>query len=408
MNNASIARHPFSTTKCAYATGGMKTRLAICQSSIDPIPVRRDHPYQNDTLPLSLLTMNNVQSTIIIIFSAIRISSCFICPTYPVVDSAERIRGSLRRSGARLDVGHCASCPSSDDLAEADDYCLEFPIRLFPPSRRKFFRAISAYCMGYVEWSMLSTRVFGQSDLQGSLSPLESRLEQNSLDPPPYGMEGTDVYYPSWFEGKWSVISTCMDVQAPCGVALFGGNRTYASAKREIGLSTEYESRFLRINRGSESSDCCMIADREFNVQSIARATMGSNSVLDVPLATPNRFTCILAPMGSPDVLQVDLITLKRRQDEQINPMIFNCAEVARQIVGPGGRSASQASRLKEIETISLYTYDSQKSDRITCRQRSATYLLPSQQDPVALRMWQASQGRPVDIRFYDVVYTKR
>jgi len=43
----------------------------------------------------------------------------------------------------------------------------------------------------------------------------------------------------------------------------------------------------------------------------------------------------------------------------------------------------------------------------IQCRQRSATYLLPSKEDPVMLRMWLATQGKPVDVRYYDMVFTK-
>lgn len=233
---------------------------------------------------------------------------------------------------------------------------------------------------------------------------LERRLIENLLTPPSYGMETPDVYYPSWFDGKWQVESTTTDVQAPCGVALFGGNQTYTNARQEIGSTMTYESRFLRAAKDGAST---VIADREYNVRSIARAAMGPNSVLDIPTSTPNKFTAILSPQGSPSVLQVDLLILNRRQEPQTSPLEFQCSEVCRQIVAPVGRSSAPASLLKEIETISLYTYNTEK-DTVLCRQRSATFLLPSQENPTALRMWQASQGRPVDVRFYDVTYTKR
>jgi hypothetical protein len=71
---------------------------------------------------------------------------------------------------------------------------------------------------------------------------------------------------------------------------------------------------------------------------------------------------------------------------------------------------------LKQIETASLYRLvqppeqrgnDNKNNMIIQCRQRSATFLLPSQQDPVALRLWQMARGRPIDVRFYDVTYSR-
>jgi hypothetical protein len=68
-----------------------------------------------------------------------------------------------------------------------------------------------------------------------------------------------------WFSGTWTVRSETMDVQAPCGVGLFGGNATYQAAKSDVGNILKYESRF--INDGSGH----VTADREYNVRSIAR-----------------------------------------------------------------------------------------------------------------------------------------
>jgi hypothetical protein len=230
---------------------------------------------------------------------------------------------------------------------------------------------------------------------------LESRVTENLLSPPPYGMEAADVLYPSWFTGTWKVESTGTQVQAPCGITLFGGNTTYQSALKEVGTALAYESRFI-------SSGDTTIADREYNVKSIAKAAMGSNSVVDVMQATPNKFSCVLSPKGSPSLLKVDLITLLRRQ-EVVDDLHFDCSEVVREIVAPVGQSgppASSATILKEVETTSLYSFDPDKGV-IRCRQRSAVFLLPSQQNPMAMKMWEASRGRPVDVRLYDVLYTK-
>ncbi len=112
----------------------------------------------------------------------------------------------------------------------------------------------------------------------------------------------TDAF--SWFAGTWKVVSECTNVLAPCGIVLFGGNRTYEAALAERGpsKSLNYESRFL------VSGDSA-VADREFNVKSIARVAM---------------------------------------------------------------------------------------------------FLLPSQDDPMALQMWQATRGRPIDVRYFNVRYEKK
>ncbi len=116
-----------------------------------------------------------------------------------------------------------------------------------------------------------------------------------------------------------------------------------------------------------------------------------------------------------------DILTIARKA-ETISPTKFACSEVVRQIVSPASSraGASTPKLVKEIETISIYdvgrgndnNYVATGDDlgtirQIPCRQRTATYLVPSQTDPVALKMWQMSRGRPVDVRYYDVLYTR-
>ena len=113
-------------------------------------------------------------------------------------------------------------------------------------------------------------------------------------------------------------------------------------------------------------------------------------------------------------MLTVDLIVLNRRQ-EDVSTNRFDCSEVVREIVSPVLDRPKQQQQqqqqqaqpiLKEIETTSLYTYFPD-TDQIRCRQRSATFLLPSNENPMALKMWQASGGRAIDVRFYDVTYSR-
>ena len=259
---------------------------------------------------------------------------------------------------------------------------------------------------------------------------LESRVDGNVLSPPPYGMETGDIVYPSWFRGTWRVSSTTRSVQAPCGILLgFASNATYDAAMADVGTALQYECRFLATattpttddndnNKNGEDAAAGCIADREFNVRRIAQAAFGSlNCVLDIPLATANKLTAILAPPGAPQPFQVDLFVVNRRQ-ETVSSTQFDCSEVVREIIvaagGSGGNNpttttATTAPRpvLKEVETTSLYTYDA-ASDSVACRQRSATYLLPSQTNPLQFRKWEMAQGRPVDVRYYDVLYTRK
>ena len=205
-----------------------------------------------------------------------------------------------------------------------------------------------------------------------------------------------------WFSGYWKIGSETKDVQAPCGVGLFGGNATYNNAREDIGNVLKYDCRFLNTDGG-------VIADREFNVKSIAKVSMGENSVVDISTATPNKFSCLLAPKNAPSLLAVDLIVLNRRQEKDPDPNKFYCSEVVREIATPVDDSQRQQRRpavLKEIETTSVYTYDP-KRDEVRCTQRSAAFLLPSAQNEMAMRMWQLSRGRAIDVRFYDVIYTR-
>ena len=306
-----------------------------------------------------------------------------------------------------------------------------------------------------------------------TLSPLEARYYQSgggdassssssssSYGPPPYGMEAPDVYYPSNFLGTWRATSRTTSIEAPCGRDLFGGggagyDETYRSEVAG-GTALEYRARFVPSYRGdpgggsASSADVACVADREYNAREIARAAMGAWSVIDTAVATPNRYSCLLAPprgndgseQAGGDLISVDILAIGRRAEGGPASSSssssgselpsspnggggggsggwdgkFACAEYVRQIVSKArsnnGRENPNSMALtisplsvKEIETISIYSVDGE--DRITCRQRTATYLVPSQTDPIAFKRWQMSRGRAVDVRRYHVTYTR-
>lgn len=109
-----------------------------------------------------------------------------------------------------------------------------------------------------------------------------------------------------------------------------------------------------------------------------------------------------------------DILAIARKY-EPISPTRFVCSEVVRQIVSPASRSNPNAPptsplSVKEIETISVYTVDNAETSamkQINCKQRTAMFLVPSQTDPIAFKKWQMTRGQPVDVRYYDVTYSK-
>ena len=244
---------------------------------------------------------------------------------------------------------------------------------------------------------------------------LEARLQANSIDSPTYGMESsdTDIFYPEYFLGSWKATSSTIDIQAPCGYQLFaGGKAAFDSATQKEVIEKDvlqYKARFITQSRADDASTSYIAADREFNAKEIAKAAMGGYSVLDVPIATPNRFSCILGPPDGSNLICVDIITIGRKS-EPLSDNKFACSEVVRQIVSPARKNNPNAPptsplSVKEIETISVYTKIN--DDKIQCRQRTATYLVPSQTDPLAFKKWQLSEGKSVDVRCYDVIYSR-
>lgn len=249
-------------------------------------------------------------------------------------------------------------------------------------------------------------------------SSLAARVADNSLAPPPYGMETPDIFYPPAFRGSWRAVSRTVDVAAPCGVELFAGGRAGYDRAVQSEITErhdlEYRARFVAPPGGGDDAaggGDRLVADREYNAREMAKAAMGEYSVVDTPLATPNRYSCLLAPPGGgSDLLCVDIVAIARKAEPATSPDAFACSEFVRQIVSPSRRNNPNAApvsplSVKEIETISIYTVVGE--DTITCRQRTASFLVPSQTDPIALKKWQMSQGRPVDVRYYDVTYTR-
>jgi hypothetical protein len=214
----------------------------------------------------------------------------------------------------------------------------------------------------------------------------------------------------------------------------------FKKAREEIDngeLDLTYSCRFVR-GEGDK-----IVADRGYNIKTIASASMGSVSVLDLA-ATPNEVKCALQPSNAGGVLfKVDILALSRKQqyDESSNVYVFD--EVGRNVVETVVGGERKSVGLKEVETISSYEQVGEgkvrgrqkvRAKKLSSRRdyslimpchsqrlppphpspphpypQSLTYLVPSP-DPSTMefKMWAATGGKPIDVRTYDVTYTKR
>ena len=293
---------------------------------------------------------------------------------------------------------------------------------------------------------------YGDNNDHAILPTLRQRVEGGVVTPSPYMLETSDVFYPEWFNGVWSTESTTLSIEAPAGIALFGGNRSFQLALDDINRTISYETRFRLVRTPTAAPTGTVVADREFNIASIIRATMGKSAVLDVPSGQnddPNRIVFVLSPTGAngtifraelrasgrhveesmlpssamdtnatPDTEQSAFITAKenigasktRSMATTNNEKRFDVLETVRQVVAADrstttGISTSSPPLVKDIETTTLYTKIG--DNRIEALQRTASFLVAStNSDPLKAAAIQRMGGRAVDVRTYKVVYT--
>jgi len=270
---------------------------------------------------------------------------------------------------------------------------------------------------------------------------LRQRVEGGAISPTTYSLESPDVYYPSWFNGVWATESTTLSVEAPAGIPLFGGNRSHDIALDDVGQTIRYDTRF-RLEPApspppppppySTVADMAVVADREYNIGSIVKATMGEQAILNVPVGqdNPNRLVFVLSPAGANGtIFRAELRVTSRRTETPFPSTVagreagFDVFEGARQVVtversaanaGGGGETGAmpkpQSKKgppplIKDIETTTLFTKIG--DGKIEALQRTATFLVPSTNaDPMKAAAIQRMGGRAVDVRTYRVVYT--
>ena len=183
----------------------------------------------------------------------------------------------------------------------------------------------------------------------------------------------------------------------------------FAAARAELEAApVVYEARWIRDGRGR------LIADRPYNIGSIAAATMGGRDVLQqLPSSDafdPNGLIFKLKPEGSDVTYRAELRALARRFEPSAGELrdssgllVFDAGELSRQSISLPGKELVQPPSVKDIETINCFTRLS--PTKVAAVQRTSTWLVAT--EGYAAMRAQAADGRAVDIRTYDVLYER-
>jgi len=237
------------------------------------------------------------------------------------------------------------------------------------------------------------------------------------------GLDAADVYYPEWFSGKWRASSKLVQVLAPAGPEVFSpgrnGSLALANAREGVGDVLAYDVRWVKLPSGQ------LVVDREYNLASITRASMGGRAVQDIQTDGPDKCSLYIQPSAAPgsSVFRAELRVIGRRT-EPAGPEPaerFDCAEVVRQtiVVVPGEKADTRlvrAPQVKEVETICTYELEP-RSGIMRGYQRTATFLAAdasytsgaSLAEQSAVRLASGPGGRQVaiDVRTYEIVYER-
>lgn len=186
----------------------------------------------------------------------------------------------------------------------------------------------------------------------------------------------------------------------------------------------EYLSRFVKL-RGQ------VISDRGYNVKSIAEASMGTSSVLycSDTSGNPNSISLSVRPNAADgEVYGVKMKILSRFEEINELPYVLGRAarpngsdilsfdadhmaskheealltsETVRQEIRLNTEDLRISPIVKEIETSTIFRLEPVDKNSIVAWQRTCTYLTRSDDHYVD------AKGRPVDLRWYNVQYSR-
>lgn len=223
----------------------------------------------------------------------------------------------------------------------------------------------------------------------------DDALSPNGFFEPDFGLVSPDIYYPASYLGEWSATSRTESVDAPLGTALFGGTTALDAARREVESEVRYDVRFVVDPRNDG-----IVADRPYNAKSLATATMGKSVLqLDSTSSNPNRLDFTIETDSA--VFVASLRALSRLYDQD-NARVFRTSELFRQTINVRDKPLVPPS-VKDVETLCIYTLVDE--DHVVCRQRTATWLYPSDQRSALAA--DAARGASIDVRTFSVDYRR-
>ncbi|KAI0567599.1 hypothetical protein FGB62_1g315 [Gracilaria domingensis] len=284
-----------------------------------------------------------------------------------------------------------------------------------------------------MRWAIAGISLFslGQTpqSVEAALNPFASppdlvkRLKQKTSEEMTERLFQEDLYYPDFFAGTWKTSSTLLSVACPAGYKLFGRTGSFEEAKKIV--------------RTCFVGHTCRALEKACStrVGLCARATLGPYSVLHCEALgnTANRLAVSSRPDGTDgSVYQVDLRTIARHEQMDKLPMQVESAfrvgedsvwknaesraddwleeepkdglytsEVVRQDVRLDTDDMRVQPLIKHVETSAIFTWDDERDDFFSAWQKTSTFLTRTN------LMYVDARGRPVDVRWYKVEYSR-
>lgn len=234
---------------------------------------------------------------------------------------------------------------------------------------------------------------------------LKKRVDSFDADQYRPGIQDDDVYYPEWLSGKWKSTSKFVAFEYPLQKS-FGGQPNNVTEK-ELGNVLEYICRFKPVQSTNIAHMGSCISDRLYNVEQIALASIGPNSILEDSQESSNTANSLRLLIRPPQVSTLYDISLEctDRQFVSRNKNSFDVLERTTQTIIVQTEFRGQK-LIKDIETITCYQL--LEPGRIIASQRTATFLTPI--DPryaLAAAQDDRVSTSAIDIRKFVVSYVK-
>jgi len=229
----------------------------------------------------------------------------------------------------------------------------------------------------------LASRSASAAEQAARVSPLAALLSAPGMAWPGPAFYASQLYYPDWLFGEWTVSSTLTAFSTPRGER-YAPRNARAAASADLGRPVVFTARFyatlpddranaLRVALGSLPQSR-VVADRAFNAGSLANATA---ALMQPPGSPPAVRSVEYDPRNSPVLLKVayaggataTLSLSAMRSDDGEGPLFYT-AECSRQ-----SSADSRGGAASDYQIVC--GYERLAEGRVVCRQRVGVFLTP-------------------------------